>query len=123
MYGMGEIITETDPTKLVRELHATAVALSQAKARNDVAGVKALLSHFQAVAYQYTSTGAAADAAEFSFVDNIVLSTGDWIEKAVAAIPSAVSAIPFAIGQGLLKAALPFALLYGGYLFLRSKGR
>ncbi len=33
---LGDTITETDPTKLVRELHATAMAIGQAKARNDV---------------------------------------------------------------------------------------
>lgn len=118
MYGLGEI-TERDPTKLVRELHATATALFQAKQRNDVASVRALLAHFQDVAAQYKAVGAASD--ELSFIDRTVLSTGTWIAKAVAALPAATAAIPLAIGQGLVKAALPFALLYGAFLYLRSR--
>lgn len=120
MYGLGEI-TQTDPAKLVRELHATAIAINQAKARNDVDGTRALLAHFRDVAAQYKALGAQADAKEFGFADSIILSTGQWIEAALAALPEATAALPRAIGEGLIKAAIPFALLYAGFLFLTRK--
>lgn len=107
--GLGEVIIETDPTRLVRELHATAVALFQAKQRGDVTGVRNLLEHFKAVADAYRKTG----ASDLTTFDRLILSTGDWVEKAVAAVPGAVAAIPRAIGSGLLQGALPFLLLFG----------
>jgi hypothetical protein len=121
MYGLGETILESDPKKLLTELHATAIAINQAMARNDVASVRAMRAHFQDVANRYTSLGAAADASEFSWLDNFLLSTGSWVERSLAALPGAISALPQAIGEGLLKAAVPFALLAVGFIVLKNK--
>lgn len=120
--GLGQI-TETDPTKLVRELHATAIAINQAKARKDIAGVQNLMQHFRDVADQYISLGAQADAAEFSWLDKFILATGTWIEDSIKALPGAIAAVPSAIGEGIIKASFPFILLFGGYIVLRNWGK
>ena len=116
--GLGETVTETDPTRLVRELHATAVAIYQAKTRGDVTGVQNLLAHFRAVAEAYRRTGA-SDLSQF---DALILETGRWVEKALAAVPGAVAALPLAIGEGLIKAAIPFAVLAALWFFVTHHG-
>lgn len=68
-------VITTDPTKLVRELHATAIAIGQAKDRGDVAAVRALRDHFMLIANAYRATG----AGDFTALDRFIITTGKYI--------------------------------------------
>lgn len=117
--GFGAIEDTSRDTYLVRQMHAIAVAIYQAKQRGDKADAANLLTQFQELADEYRARGA-SDMTPF---DNFVLATGQWISDSVDAIPSALAALPTAVGSGLIQAAIPFALLYVGYLWLVSPRR
>jgi hypothetical protein len=106
-------------TYLVRKMHTIAQAIYDAKQANDKVKASVLLEQFQAVANQYRANG----GTELTAVDNFVLAVGNWIESSIDAIPAAIAALPKAIGFGLLQAAVPFAILFGGYVLLRNWGR
>lgn len=116
--GLGGIVadepTHTD-TYLVQQMHALAIAINQAKERNDKAAVVALLQRFEMLADEYRSHG----TGDLTATDNFVLAVGNWIQKSVDAIPQAIAALPQAVGSGLIRGALPFAALYLGYIFLK----
>lgn len=104
-------------TYLVQQLHALAIAISQAKDRNDKTDAAALLLKFRQLADLYRQNG----TSDMTAWDNFVLATGQWIATSVDAIPSAIAALPGAVGEGLIRAAIPYALLFLGYLYLRSR--
>lgn len=114
---LGETVNVTGDvdTFLVRQMHALAIAIYDAKQRNDKTTVAALLERFKALADEYRARG----AGDMTGTDRFILATGQWIEGVVTAIPSAISALPKAVGSGLLQAALPFALLYLGFIALK----
>ncbi len=118
--GFGEVDYgyRTD-TYLVQQMHALATALYQAKQRNDKAAVIALRDRFELLANEYRSHG----TNDLTAVDNFLLAVDKWVETAVDAIPAAIAALPTAIGSGLIKSAIPFAILFGGYVLLRNWGR
>jgi hypothetical protein len=101
-------------TYLITQMHALAISIYQARQRNDKADVEALLQRFNALADEYRSTGS-----DMTGVDNFILAVGTWIDTSVDAIPNAIAALPTAVGTGLIKAAIPFAALYLGFIFLR----
>ena len=102
-------------TYLVQQMHALAISISQAKERNDKATVVALLERFTDLANQYRARG----DADLTGTDRFILATGKWIQDSVTVLPSAISALPQAIGSGIFRAALPFALMYLGFIALR----
>lgn len=114
---LGETVNVTGnvSTYLVQQMHALNIAITQAKARNDKQTVAALLERYKALADQYRALG----GADLTGVDRFILTTGQWIEGVVTAIPSAISALPTAVGSGLIRAAIPFALLYLGFILLK----
>jgi hypothetical protein len=75
-----QVIT-TDPQKLLRELHATAIAIAQAKERNDAASVRALRDHFLMIANAFKATG----AGDFTAIDRFLLNSGNWLAGSAAA--------------------------------------
>lgn len=109
-------VTGNVETYLVQQMHAIATAIYQAKQRNDKATVATLLERFKDLAEQYRAQG----AGDMSATDHYIVAVGNWIQGTVSAIPDAVAALPAAVGQGLIKAALPFALLFIGYLYVTS---
>jgi hypothetical protein len=117
--GFGAVEDASRDTYLVQQMHAIATAIYQAKLRGDKTDAANLLSQFQELANEYRSRGA-SDMTPF---DNFVLATGQWIQQSVDAIPNALAALPTGVGLGLIKAALPFAALYLGYLWLTSPRR
>lgn len=120
--GLGATLADTpehSDTYLVQQMHALADAIYQARQRGDKAGVAAMLDRFQALAEEYRSHG----SGDLTGTDRFILATGKWIEDSVTVLPSAISALPVAIGKGLITAALPFALLYVGFLYLTSPRR
>jgi hypothetical protein len=119
--GLGEVenVTGDVDTFLVKQMHALAIAIYDAKQRGDKAAVEALLARFVALANEYRARG----AGDMTGTDTFILKVGQWIEDSVTAIPSAISALPTAVGEGLIRAAVPFALLYVGFLWLTSPRR
>ena len=117
-FNLGQVDGTSDSTSqaLLATLHGIAVAINQAKLNNDPATVQSLLINFQQVADAYRAAG--GDSTQLTVFDQFVLDTGNWISQTVGALPGAISAVPSAIGKGLIGAALPFVLLYIGYLFL-----
>lgn len=114
---MATLATERDDAWYVRNLHALAIAIYQAKQRNDKIGVQNLLQRFRMLADEYESRG----DSDMTAFDNFILATGDWIETSVDKIPQAIAALPYAVGAGLIQGALPWALLGLGYLWFRGK--
>ncbi len=117
--GFGEIVSTPREVEIQKQLHALAVAIYQAKQRNDKADAAALLVRFQALANELASY----NTTDLTPFDNFVLATGQWIETSVDAIPRALAALPAAVGGGLIQAAIPFAVLFAGYVLLRNWGR
>lgn len=78
---MPTAILTTDPLKLYHELHATAVAIVQAKERNDAPAVRALRDHFVQIAAAFRETG----AGDLTAMDRLILSAGEWLEGSAKA--------------------------------------
>lgn len=114
-YNLSGTTLEHTDTYLVQQMHALALAIYQAKQRNDKAAVLALLERFKALADEYRSHG----TQDLTATDNFILAVDNWVATAVDAIPNAIAALPTAVGVGLLKAAIPFAALWLGYIFLK----
>lgn len=114
---LGETVNVTGnlDTYLVQQMHALADAIYQARQRNDKAGVAAMLERFSDLADEYRARG----DADLTGTDRFILATGKWIQDSVTVLPSAISALPQAIGSGIFQAALPFVLMYVGFLALR----
>lgn len=117
--GLGEVtnVSGNVDTYLVQQMHALADAIYQARQRGDKATVGALLERFTSLAEQYRARG----DSDLSGTDRFILATGKWIEDSVTALPSAISALPVAVGKGLIIAALPYVLLYGAFLYFTSR--
>lgn len=114
----GTLVEDTArDTFLVQQMHALAIAIYQAKQRNDRIGVENLLAAFQQLADEYRARG----ATDMTSFDNFVLSVGNWVETSVDKIPQAIAALPKAVGAGLIQAAIPFIVLYLGFLFVTSR--
>jgi hypothetical protein len=118
--GLGATLESTDArdTFLVQQMHALAIAIYQAKQRNDRVGVQNLTERFKLLANEYALRGNDSTA-----TDRFIIAVGDWVETAVDAIPNAIAALPKAVGFGLMEAAIPFAILFVGYKFLTSSRR
>lgn len=102
---------------LLDQMHALAIAIGQAKARGDTAGVAKLQEAFRDLEQEYR----ARSNDYLTPTDKLILSAGTYAEKVVSAIPTGISALPQAIGKGLFGAILPFALLYAGFIYLTSR--
>jgi hypothetical protein len=115
-FNLGDATTDSTSQALLATLHGIAVAINQAKLNGDTETVQNLLVNFQQVADAYRAAG--GDSNQLTAFDQFILDTGNWVAQTVGALPGAISAVPSAIGKGLIGAALPFVLLYVGYLFL-----
>lgn len=114
VHYLGAVPEHTD-TYLVQQMHALATAIYQARQRGDKADAASLLERFRALADEYRSHG----SGDLTGTDRFILATGQWIQDSVTALPSAISALPVAVGSGIFRAALPFVLLYVGFIALR----
>lgn len=112
--GATAVSTEELSAQYVREMHNLANQIYAAKQRNDRVAVAALAEQFRVVADQYRALG----SADMSAIDRFLIAVDQWIETSIDAIPGAIAALPRAVGSGLIQAAIPFALLYLGYIFL-----
>lgn len=83
---LGDTITNTNLDQLYQELHATAVALSQAKARGDTVDAQALQQHFDAVKAQYLAVAKQSDAP--TYWEGVLARIGD-VQQAVSEVGSA----------------------------------
>lgn len=115
--GMGE--TERTDKFLLDQMHAIAISIGQARARGDEAGVVNLQEAFRKLEEEYR----ARSNDYLTPTDKLILGTGQYVEDVVAAIPGAISAIPKGIASGVFQAALPFVLLYAGFVYLTRKRR
>lgn len=104
-------------TELVRQMHALAQQIYYAKQRQDVEEVQRLLAQFKVLADEYRERGPIGVNA----FDKFVLATGEWVAQAMRALPNAIAALPFAVGSGLIKGLLPFALIAAGVLYFKGK--
>jgi hypothetical protein len=97
--GLGATAQATnDPARdtfLVRQLHALAISIYQAKERGDTATVQALLQRFELLADEYRSRG----ATDLSAIDNFVLTTGQYIADSSAAAKKLVKEAAIAVGE------------------------
>jgi hypothetical protein len=111
---------EAEASRLVRQMHAVNVSIGVERQRGNMAGVNAMLPVYKSLLEQYKAVSRQLGQADFTAFDRFVLDTGTYVSDTVTAIPGAVSALPKQIGEGLIKAALPFAALWIGYQFLRG---
>lgn len=112
--GLGEIAPEA---RIQKELHALAVAIYAAQQARDVERVISLRQQFVVKAREMAALG----GGDLTWLDRFILTTGTWIEQSVKALPAAIAALPAGVGVGLIKAALPYALLYFGVRYLMGK--
>ncbi len=101
-----------------RQMHSINVAIVTEKSRGNVAGVAALLPLYKMWLEKYKTISIQLGQVEFTSFDRFVLSTGNYIEQGVAALPGAIGAVPGAILKGLA----PFLLL-GGAAYLAVTGK
>jgi hypothetical protein len=116
---LGEVVSTPREVYLQKQLHALAVSLYQAHQRGDKADAAALAAKMQELANELRSY----NNADITAFDRLILATSDWVERSIDAIPGAIAALPRAIGGGLIQAAIPFAVLFLGYLWLTSSKR
>lgn len=88
---------------LVRQMHALATSVYQAKQRNDKETVASLLQHFQALADEYRNLGPIG----VNPFDKFIIETGDWLKGVASTVA--------------LKGLLPLAVLGVGFLYLKKK--
>jgi hypothetical protein len=110
-------VTDAADAQMVQQLHSLALQINTAKQANNVPEVQRLLSQFRVLADHYREVGPIG----VSPFDTFLLATQDWVQQSLNALPNAVAAVPLAIGQGLLKAAIPFAVLAAGALYFKHK--
>lgn len=105
-------------TRYAGQLHAAALAINQAKSRDDVATVRTLLPIY--IVYRNRYLAAGAKSLELSTVDKFILDTGNYLAAAVAALPNAIAAVPAGIFAGIWKAVqLPVLLAAGGFVLYK----
>lgn len=126
--GFGAVDTttlEAEWQRLRNILHGLAVSIATERERGNVAGVQAMLPYFKDTVAKMTDINRQLykSESELTGFEQFVVDTGDWIQSSVQAVPGAISALPTAIGAGLIKAAIPFAVLYIGYRYLLSPRR
>ncbi len=121
MPTIDETALNADLSRTFQNMYALNRAIADARNRGDVADVQNMLSVYKTLLAHYKEVSAKLGQKDFSALDKFVLDTGTYVQKAAAAIPDAVGALPSAIGKGLLKGALPFVALVGIYLFLKGK--
>lgn len=109
--------TDSRDTYLVRQMHRVATLIYAAKQRNDVAEVQRLWVEFKGYSDEYRERGPIGVNA----FDKFVLSTGEWIEASLAAVPGAIAAPFQAVGSGLIRGLAPFALIALAFGFVRKK--
>ena len=109
-------------TFLIKQLHALALAINQAKQRGDVAGVRNLLPRYQQVANEYRALG----ATDLTGVDRFILTTGQWVADSAAAakdlLKDAAGAGGAALGAAITPLIVPLIVIGGALLFAKSKG-
>lgn len=138
--GLGALATSDQA--LLRQLHATALAIYQAQrdvlaadARGDMPYVSARLVDLQRMRDLFVDTAArfrANDPEALTAMDQVILSVGTWIQEAVDAAPGAIAALPNifldAVGKIGVKAgttaiAISLPLIGLGLLVLWLVGR
>lgn len=113
--GQGILTTQADSrdTYLVREMHRISQLIYNAKQANNVPEVQRLLAEFQPLADEYRERGAIG----VSPFDKFILTTGEWVQQTVNAVPGVISGI----GVGAIKSLWPFALIGAAILYFKSK--
>ena len=114
MYGLGDTIINTNLTQLFQELHATALAIAQARANNDAADLATLQDHFNAVRAQYLALSAQAD--QPTYWQGLLARVGD-IQAAVGGVADATITGLKATGY-----LLPVGLGLLAFVLLRQYG-
>jgi hypothetical protein len=114
----GEVASDARDQFLLQQMHALAIAIYQARQRNDKVDTQALLNRFKLLADEFRSRG--GDLTPF---DNFVNAVGTWIATSVDAIPQAIAALPVAVGKGLIQAVIPYAILAVAFLVFKQQLR
>lgn len=112
---------QAELNRALDQMHRINLSIGEARKRGDTATVDTLLAIYKTWLARYKEVAKQLGQADFSAFDRFVLNTGTYVSDAVNALPDAAAALPAAIGKGLLKGALPFALLAAAYLFFRGK--
>jgi len=116
-----ETALNAELSRAFKQMHALNVSITVERQRGNVAGVRAMLPLYEHWLNRYKEVSRQLGQYEFTAFDHFVLSVGQYVEDAANALPDAIAKIPAGIGKGLIKAALPFALLALGWLYFRGK--
>lgn len=116
-----ELALNTELSRAYRQVYAINQSMAAEKARGNAAGVAALLPSFRHWLDRYKAVSRQLGSAEFTTFDRFLLDAEKYVTDAGAALPGAVAFLPGAIGGGLLRAAVPFAVLFAAYLWARGK--
>jgi hypothetical protein len=124
MYGFPESLTqpgmgedERTDKFLLDQMHALAIAIAQAKERGDTVGVANLQAAFRKLEQEYR----ARSGDYLTTTDKLILKTGQYAEDVVTALPRAIAALPKAAASGIFQAMLPFALMYGAFVWFTRR--
>ena len=109
---LGDAAADAEGAALLKQLHAVAVNIYNARTRGDVGEVARLRDQFAAIAEQIRKLG----DQDMTAIDRFVLAVGNYVSGVVDAIPSAMAALPTAIAKGTIQAAVPWVL--GGVALL-----
>lgn len=114
---------EKDYAVAFTQVQAIKRSIAAETARGNQAGVEAMAPLYRDWLAKLNTAAAILGRPEVALTatDRTVLSIGGYIEQAANALPNAVAKIPFAVGAGLVKGALPFIALAGAYLYFRGK--
>lgn len=118
---LDEAALNAELSRAIKQIHALNVSITTERERGNTAGVAAMLPLYETWLERYKAVSRQLGQAEFTSFDKFVLSTGQYLEDAANALPDAIGALPSKVGQGLIKAALPFAILGLAWLWFRGK--
>lgn len=113
--GLGELTAKEQ----LDAMHATAVAIYNAKAAGDVEEVTRLRDVLRQQSRAYLQGSGVSD--QLGWVDKLILDTGNWIQSSVNALPGAIAALPSSVGVGLIRAAIPWVAGYFAIKWLAGK--
>lgn len=118
---LGETPAEQEWSRLYQHLRGLSHSIAAERERGNVAGVQAMLPLFRSTRDKMARLNVDIARGELTTIDRFLIGTEAWVSQSLAALPKAIGAVPAAIGAGLIRAAVPFALLAGAFLYFKSK--
>ena len=112
---------EKDYATAYTQISTISKSIAAERQRGNVAGVAAMLVLYKFWSAKFKDAAQRLGKSDFTSIDRVILSTGQYLADAAAALPDTTGALAAGVGKGLLKGALPFIALAGIIIYLKGK--